>query len=101
MLKSPAHGNGIEALLKLAKRATLNKHSSFKLITHHHWWHQGKRPGLPRKQSQHGHVIDLGKNLRADACLLQDQVKGGPDRAVLAGKDQRLAIKFFGKSEWR
>lgn len=52
MLKSPAHGNGIEALLKLAKRATLNKHSSFKLITHHHWWHQGKRPGLPRKQSQ-------------------------------------------------
>ena len=48
-------------------------------------WHKGEAGTFASEQAQHGHVVHLGGDDRANTELLEDEVEGHADVAVEAG----------------
>ena len=95
--KSTALGNRVEALPDLGDVAALDQCSILELVSHDDGRYQSQAVAVSREEAKHGHVVDLGKNHRANPGELHQPVERDANVAVQAWNQDRRRLQVFRK----
>ncbi len=81
------------------KFVALHEHAAFEFVFNHGGWHEGDAVGLAGHEAEHGHVVHLCSNDRADTRLIHEHVEGNADAAFDAGQNNGDGAEVCGKTE--